>query len=137
MPSKSMGFTGTSRESFISSTRRRSLQIFLQRYIQDHGYTAFHHGDCIGADRIAATLAHNLGYTIIAHPPENPKARAFFAPPTGVILPTKPYLERNRDIVDACDLLLAMPRDSEEELRSGTWAAIRYARKIGRQVEFV
>ena len=41
----------------------------------------------------------------------------------------KPPLDRNRDIVDACDVLIATPKDFVEELRSGTWATVRYARK--------
>ena len=46
----------------------------------------------------------------------------------------KRYLERNRDIVDACDILIACPRTLKEELRSGTWATVRYARKVGKPV---
>ena len=46
----------------------------------------------------------------------------------------KPYLDRNRDIVDACEVLLATP-DGPERLRSGTWSTVRYARKIGKPVE--
>jgi len=38
-------------------------------------------------------------------------------------------LERNRAIVDETDILLAAPLESEEQLRSGTWATVRYARK--------
>lgn len=47
--------------------------------------------------------------------------------------PVKPPLKRNYDIVDACDILLAAPRTLTEELRSGTWATIRYARKTGKK----
>jgi hypothetical protein len=36
--------------------------------------------------------------------------------------------------VDATGWLLAAPRTKTEEQRSGTWATIRYARKLGRQV---
>ena len=46
--------------------------------------------------------------------------------------PAKPPLDRNHDIVNHCDLLIATPADVVEQLRSGTWATIRYARKIGR-----
>jgi len=45
----------------------------------------------------------------------------------------KPPLVRNRDIVDECDLLVACPGSDHEELRSGTWACIRYARKVKRK----
>jgi predicted Rossmann fold nucleotide-binding protein DprA/Smf involved in DNA uptake len=49
----------------------------------------------------------------------------------------RPYLVRNRDIVDVCNLLLATPGGTVEQLRSGTWATIRYARRIGRPVWIV
>ena len=40
-----------------------------------------------------------------------------------------PALARNRSIVEAGQLLAAVPRFKHEEVRSGTWAAVRYARK--------
>ena len=46
------------------------------------------------------------------------------------ILPEKEYIERNHDVVDTCDLLIAMPNTELEVVRSGTWATIRYARKL-------
>lgn len=42
-------------------------------------------------------------------------------------------LLRNKWIVEPGDLLLATPFEVAEIPRSGTWAAIRYARKIGRK----
>ena len=38
-----------------------------------------------------------------------------------------PYLERNRSIVDACNVMIATPKEMEHTLRSGTWATVRYA----------
>jgi hypothetical protein len=42
--------------------------------------------------------------------------------------PLRPPLVRNRNIVDACTILTAAPRSTAEELRSGTWSTVRYAR---------
>jgi hypothetical protein len=53
------------------------------------------------------------------------------------ILPAKPPLERNHDIVAACTLLIACPAQDHEILRSGTWATIRYARKAGKPVKVI
>jgi len=39
----------------------------------------------------------------------------------------KPYHDRNRDIVDACDVLIATP-DGPQRRHSGTWYTIDYAR---------
>jgi len=46
----------------------------------------------------------------------------------------KPYLERNRDIVEDGEILIAAPKSLIEEIRSGTWATIRYARKMGKPI---
>lgn len=49
------------------------------------------------------------------------------------VLEPKPYLVRNKDIVNASEGMLAAPR-GPEELRSGTWSTIRYARKCRKKV---
>jgi hypothetical protein len=41
----------------------------------------------------------------------------------------KSYLERNRDIVDASDTMIAFPSTKHEVQRSGTWYTIKYAKK--------
>jgi hypothetical protein len=87
----------------------------------------FHHGDCIGADDQAGNLAIELGYTIVTHPPTNESKRAFAD--YDIELPRKPYLERNHDIVNQTDHLIAAPKEMDEQVRSGTWATIRYAEK--------
>ena len=46
----------------------------------------------------------------------------------------KGYLDRNHDIVDAADVLIAAPSGTTEKRRSGTWATVRYARKLGRTI---
>jgi hypothetical protein len=96
----------------------------------------FHHGDCVGADAEADDLIAQIGgCKIVIHPPDNPRKRAFKTRyPGRIVLPAKPYLMRNHDIVDATDILIAAPKTNEEELRSGTWATIRYAMKQGKEV---
>lgn len=47
------------------------------------------------------------------------------------VLDIKEPLDRNKDIVDACPVLIAAPSDRVEKKRgSGTWATIRYARDV-------
>lgn len=86
-----------------------------------------HHGDCIGSDTQFHSLCAAHIKTII-HPPNDKSKRAFNV--GYIVLPLKPYLKRNQDIVNACDLLIATPKEKREVLRSGTWATIRYARKV-------
>jgi hypothetical protein len=49
----------------------------------------------------------------------------------------KDHLARNRQSVDETEVLVATPRGFKEELRSGTWAGGRYARKAGRPIHIV
>jgi len=102
------------------------------------GYREFHHGDCIHADAEAHDIAYGIGYAVVIHPPDNDSKRAFkgvicgkILLPRATVLPAKPYLDRNRDIVAAVSRMLACPKEREEQLRSGTWATVRYARKAG------
>ena len=93
-----------------------------------------HHGDCWGVDAQANDLAIERGIPVVIHPPENLRYWADCEMAEGSIrLPSKPYLERNKDIVDACDILIAVP-SGPERLRSGTWSTVRYAREQGREV---
>jgi len=125
-----VGFTGT-REGMTGEQEGTVSQL-----INDLGTTQFHHGDCEGADLQAAMIAaDDWGIKLVVHPPENDKLRAWCY--ADVLHDPKPYLDRNRDIVDACDVLLAAPKGYEEELRSGTWATIRYAQKVGKPVKII
>lgn len=87
-----------------------------------------HHGDCIGADEQVHNIATDLAIPIWVHPPNNDKKRAFCTLSKYQSQP-KPYLERNKDIVNASNLMLFTPKDYIEQKRSGTWSTIRYARK--------
>jgi len=100
------------------------------------GGKEFHHGDCIGADEEAGVIAALAGYKVVVHPPEDAKARAFTF--GDIMLAPLPYLQRNHEIVDVTDVLIAVP-DSEKNIKrgSGTWATVRYAVKVGKPVRIV
>ena len=130
-----IGFTGTREgmsgmqlEAVRQTLERIEARPFQRRLIE------FHHGDCIGADQEAARVAAALGMRIITHPPIEAGSRAFtqFSHACDV-REAKPYLERNRAIVDECELLVAAPKGPEQR-RSGTWTTVRYARKRGKSV---
>jgi hypothetical protein len=84
----------------------------------------FHHGDCVGCDCEAHKIFVGVKYI---HPPIIPDERAFCE--GDFIDKEKPYLDRNKDIVDCCSILIATPSGVDEYVRSGTWSTIRYARK--------
>jgi hypothetical protein len=76
-----------------------------------------------------------MGYYIVIHPPLYDNKRAFCI--GDEICSKKDYLDRNRDIVDNCDLLIATPKETTEVLRSGTWSTVRYAKKIGKPIVII
>lgn len=125
-----VGFTGT--QHGMTALQRAALRGVLDSFARPR---ELHHGDCIGADSEAHTIGLEIGYTLILHPPVNPHKRAWR---TGDIEhPSKEYLARNEDIVRASEVLVACPKEFTEQLRSGTWATIRAARKAGKRVIIV
>ncbi len=126
-----LGFTGTSRGM---TQKQLATLSYLFNELLLH---VLHHGDCIGADTQAHRLARGIGASIVIHPPNNPKKRAFCVG-ADEIKPTFHYLVRNKHIVDhARDGIVAAPHGTNEEARSGTWATIRYARKAKRKIWIV
>lgn len=88
--------------------------------------TEFHHGDCVGVDAQAAAVAQELGYQIVCHPPESYDFRAYF--PSDIMKAPAGYLERDRAIVNACDVLLVLPLQMEWQPKGGTWYTYDYAK---------
>lgn len=123
-----IGFTGSQED--LSLIQFDLLVAVLAEFEE---ITAAHHGDCIGGDLAFHLIIEELrpDVEIHVHPPIN-KAKTAFCP-SDVKYERKEYLDRNHDIVDACDILIACPK-MKEVLRSGTWATVRYARKIGKPI---
>lgn len=124
-----VGFTGT--QEGMTENQAKEVWSFL-RITLENGKVDFHHGDCVGADAEANQIARSLGCWSFAHPPIKKDKRAFTI--SDVVLETKEYMQRNQDIAEICDVLLAAPKEEIEELRSGTWSTIRRARKLGKEV---
>lgn len=96
----------------------------------------FHHGDCVGSDKESHEIASKLNIDIVIHPPIKDSKRAFCKGYKN-LYKKKEYLDRNRDIVDETNLLIATPCGEKEVIRSGTWYTIRYAKKIGKPIIIV
>lgn len=124
-----VGFTGT-------RAGMTDMQRAVLRTLPEMKRVWFHHGDCRGADEQAHEIANGLLSQIVIHPPVNDSWRANggLGCRADIILDPKPYLERNRDIVDAADILIAAPGSNDEQPRGGTWYTIRYARKMGKPI---
>lgn len=116
----------------MTARQKSTLARILDEKAKSYDRLEIHHGDCIGADAEFHEICikrwpHALH--VVLHPPLNPRKRAFCTYSNQSEVPAKDYLERNREIVDAVDEMIAGPKELEEQLRSGTWATVRYARK--------
>lgn len=126
-PKSVAGFTGT---------RHGMTEEQLQAVIGlAFGFSEIHHGDCVGADFDMHRIARAGGRRIVAHPPSDPRLRAWSY--ANEVLPVKPYLDRNRDIVDASSFLIATPAEMTEQTKGGTWYTVRYARSQGKHIVIV
>lgn len=113
-----VGFTGTRKgmsplQMILCAKVLAWLEIVTDAIAPITDPPTFHHGAAVGADLEAERLATIDGYTTIPYPAG------------------RDPLARNQEIVAAVDILIAAPEKDLEELRSGTWATVRYARKRG------
>jgi len=129
-----IGFTGT-RDGMTIEQRKKFLSLIKKLRTEQ-----FHHGDCIGSDKQANEMidSNRDPYEkiplIISHPPKYNGYRANCK--ADVVLKPEDYLTRNRDIVNATEVLIATPQ-GKEKLRSGTWSTIRYARTKKRKIYII
>jgi hypothetical protein len=124
-----------------------SLQkLTFRDLIRGLGPEWFHHGDCIGSDAdahdvVVLEIAFGLVPTkIIGHPPTTDTERHTVLrayKDCYELREQKPHIERNHNIVDESGLLIATPSSSTEQVRSGTWATVRYARLQFKPVYFI
>ena len=117
---KHVGFTGS--QKGMTKEQQRNVKDILSNFAP----CVVHHSDCIGADDQFHTIAKKMHCDIEIHPPDKDGKRAFCE--SQHIHDEKPYLARNHDIVNASDFMIAAPSNTRMQLRSGTWATIRYAR---------
>lgn len=138
-----IGFTGTQRGMTVPQMMTLSGMIswVINKYSDypDDGEDSAHHGDCIGADaqfhEIIRWKKETKGFKIHIHSPTNTSKQAFCQ--GDVWHNPKPYMERNDDIVRKAEFMFGAPGEMTEELRSGTWATIRRARKARKNLWIV
>lgn len=129
---RAVGFTGT-REGM--TRQQKDYLALLLGELFAKGATDFHHGDCQGADCEAHEIATAAGFRTIAHPPADTRLRAYCR--ADIVRSPKGFHARNSDIVNDTTILLAAPKGREEELRSGTWSTVRYARRQSKDVRMI
>lgn len=128
-----VGFTGT--QEGLTERQQSSLQSYLIEHVWCLSTRSeYHHGDCIGADKAFHEMVWNGFEKVVIHPPTDSRKRAFCQGRNVTVREPKEYLERDDDIAREVDVLIACPKGHAEELRSGTWATVRYARKYNKRV---
>lgn len=122
------GFTGT-RKGMTEPQRaifREALRWKMLFFPADGNF--LFHGCCIGSDVEANDIAAELGYKTIGLPgPDGSSTRRECA--LWMQRPAKPFLERDRDIVDESHHIFATPAEMVMMPQGGTWYTIRYALK--------
>jgi len=127
-----VGFTG-SRKGMTAPQR-----VTVDWLLAELQPTLVLHGDCVGADVDFHKLALARKININVHPgielgdPRRAGCEGYM-----LCHAVRPFWKRNRDIVNSCVALIAVSRSENEELRSGTWATVRYARKLKRSIYVV
>ena len=119
-----VGFTGSRREMRPVQWNKTKDILSLFENMKE-----FHHGDCIGCDAQAHILISKLfpDVKIHIHPPKTETYRAWC--PTNIMHTPEEYIKRNHTIVDEVEIVVATPKEEQEQQRSGTWSTIRYAQK--------
>lgn len=129
-----LGFTGTRKG--LSSDQ----VILLHWDIEDSEADLLIHGGAEGADEVADDAAARANIPIEIYPCIAHRFLLWTEIGDGVVrrvhAPTPPLI-RNQIIARRCDRLIATPAGEEEEMRSGTWATVRYARKAGKRVTII
>ena len=126
-----VGFTGT--RNGMSKNQKEGLVAAFLGYIILGYKIEFHHGACVGADVEADHIARKIGCHMNIHP-SNHRTRVHCEETGDTVFPAKPPLVRDKDIVNVVKVLIAAPKSNKEELRSGTWTTVRYARKKGIEI---
>lgn len=148
-----IGFTGTRRGMSAAQQRKVEMIIgaaYAANTLPGEGIVG-HHGDCEGADRefhdLFRKVASEMGprVTSIVIYPADHALRAFCK--GDEVREPKPPLARNRDIVDGVSvinmhwnddeyemppnrgIMIAAPWEDVPQVRGGTWATIRMARR--------
>lgn len=130
MNTTSIGFTGTR----AGMTREQKFAVL--EILRDYDRFILRHGNAIGADEQVHTMVELFwpGTLIYCYPSTLVTTQSWrdrSNSPLAIWREPKDPLVRNKDIVDESKVLIATPHYTREERRSGTWHAIRYARKRG------
>ncbi len=132
-----VGFTGTKDgcTSLQLQSLNRVMAALTYMATRNEDEIFFHNGDCVGADKQSWDMSQQHGWKGVLHPPIINRNRAFCEGAV-IIHQADEYMTRNRHIVDGSQVMIACP-NGKEYLRSGTWSAVRYARKKFKRIYII
>lgn len=128
-----IGFTGTRRG--LSEHQRGELEKIFEWYKNKYIIGHVVHGGCVGADAEFHNVAKGFhrhvrpGYSV--HNPQDLTFRGDFQGAEKVY-PPKPYIKRNKEIVDESDVMIACSADNSG--KGGTWSTINYTKRMGKPI---
>ena len=130
-----IGFTGT-RNGMTDAQINRVAQI-----LEDEEPTKTIDGMCVGSDAGFALLSSGLGVYTIGYPGHSKLDEddmTYRDPnPRDEERESKTHFERNRDIVNECDIMIATPSGDNFDHRGGTNYTIKYALKVGKEINII
>lgn len=138
-----VGVTGT--RNRLSPTQRGALGRQLASLgLIYQGRLVLHHGCCKGADEAAHQITRRLGHrwSIQGHPGQDAEGESCsraqgIMRDLDVVHQSKLYEDRDRDITEASDILVALPAYPEVDPRSHqsrTWQTIQMMRALNRRI---
>lgn len=124
-----LGITGT-RDGMTEAQEK-----VFRKVIAGFSFPEVHHGSCEGVDIQAARIIHEICspwkqgvWRCICHPGPEGIGDGISGVDTDR-LPPLGHFARNRAIVDEIDLLIVIPRETEQQEFGGTWYTHDYAIK--------
>lgn len=128
-----IAFTGSQEGMTNAQNFKLATVLNVLRAVDD----SFIHGDCIGCDALAHDIAAHFDYRIYIRPCTIRSKRAFRKDKVFHLYTPEDPMKRNTKIVEDGRMLVATPRQFKEVTKSGTWATIRRARRIGRPILYI
>ncbi len=134
-------FTGTLRGT--TTPQFESLREVISRRTRS-GIQACH-GLALGADKDFHQICREFSVPLFGFPSTLRSKQAILPISDFIqVFPEKYPLDRNRDMIDFAvlssgsdSLLIACPKGESEEVRSGTWTTVRYARASSITIVFI
>lgn len=137
-----IGITGT--KQGLTTPQKNVLREILAKANKGKKGCELHHCDGAGADTEVHEMAVSEGLvgSIVIYPPTNTGLRAFSDTincPAGInipvtVKPEKDYIERNKEFIEAIQLLVVLPKASDEQAQSKTWIMFKSAKRANKKI---